>query len=498
MRIFHKTPLALGVAAGMAMLAASTGAQATNSGTDLNLSAKARSGGMAGAAYTMPQEASAAVFGNPATLTQFKGINFNFGASMITLLDAQNQQQTSITTGAGTSVSTNKSNSDANNYVIPDLGISMQISPNLVIGTGLEVDSGLGADYRDDPLSLFGGAFNGVPTGLPSPNDTLEQIKVPLLVEVISFSANLAAAYQVTEQLSVGASATIGFGLAQLGTAGPTDGLDQLSLLLGNPADGTLSDFGGTTSSVHDIGFGATLGATYLVQEGIMLSATVKSPLSYNYKNIIFAESAGTNVHGHDGYQDLTLQNPTEVIFGVALDNVIMPGLLVEADAIWKNWSDAQTFQDVFEDQWLLTIGAQYKTGDWTYRAGYSYAQDILSDKPNNTLGGLDGLGSVPLGTGPFEAISVDVIELVQVSLVPVIWEHTVTAGIGYQITDAVSVDGFVSYAFADTETRNPATLDATALGLIGVTGATAVDTEYKVNLDAEIMAGIGINIALP
>jgi len=503
MKIFHKTPLALGVAAGMAMLVASTGAQATNSGTDLNLSAKARSGGMAGAAYTMPQEASAAVFGNPATLTQFKGINFNFGASMIGLMDAQNQQQTSITTGAGTLVSTNKSNSDANNYVIPDLGITMQVSPNLVIGTGLEVDSGLGADYRDDPISLFGGAFNGV----PSPAGTLEQIEVPLLVEVISFSANLAAAYQVTDQLSVGASATIGFGLAQLGTSGPTAGLDTLSILLGESTPpqptGSLSDFGGTTSSVHDIGFGATLGATYLVQEGIMVSATVKSPLSYNYKNIIFAESAGTNVHGHDGYQDLTIQNPTEIILGVAFDNVIMPGLLVEADAVWKNWSDAQTFQDVFEDQWLLSIGAQYKTGDWTYRAGYSYAQDILSDKPNNTLGGLDGLGSIPLGANAdpvLEAVEVDVIELVQMSLVPVIWKHSLTAGIGYQITDAVSVDGYVSYAFAETETRNPATLDAigSQLGTALLGTPVSVSTEYTANLDAEIMAGIGINIALP
>jgi len=486
MRIFHKTPLALGVAAGMAMLAASTGAQATNSGTDLNLSAKARSGGMAGAAYTMPQEASAAVFGNPATLTQFKGINFNFGASMITLLDAQNQQQTTVADGPAAGTYINKSNSDANNYVIPDLGISMQVSPNLVIGTGLEVDSGLGADYRDDPLSLLGGVAG---TG------------IPLLVEVISFSANLAAAYQVTEQLSVGASATIGFGLAQLGTAGNTSGLDGLNAGLGATLAATghpnaLTDFGGTTSSVHDIGFGATLGATYLVQEGIMLSATVKSPLSYNYKNIIFSDQAAVpGVHGHDGYQDLTLQNPTEVIFGVAFDNVIMPGLLVEADAIWKNWSDAQTFQDAFEDQWLLTIGAQYKTGDWTYRAGYSYAQDILSDKPNNTLGGLDGLGTVPLGDTPLAGLSVDVIELVQMSLIPVIWKHSVTAGIGYQITDAVSVDGYVSYAFAETETRNPATIDALAPPVLG---ATSISTEYKANLDAEVMAGIGINIALP
>jgi len=511
MKIFHKTPLALGVAAGMAMLVASTGAQASNSGTDLNLSAKARSGGMAGAAYTMPQEASAAVFGNPATLTQFKGINFNFGASMITLMDAQNQQQTTITGGGLVpgleGVHTNKSNSDANNYVLPDIGITMQVSPNLVIGTGLEVDSGLGADYRDDPISLLGGA--GEPVGLA-------QTGIPLLVEVISFSANLAAAYQVTEKLSVGASATIGFGLAQLGTSGNTTGLGEpngttgglngalhgLGALPGvtDTINGaTLSDFGGTTSSVHDIGFGASLGATYLLQEGVMLSATVKSPLSYNYKNIIFGDqNAVPGVHGHDGYQDLTIQNPTEVILGVAFDNVIMPGLLVEADAIWKNWSDAQTFQDVFEDQWLLTIGAQYKTGDWTYRAGYSYAQDILSDKPNNTLGGLDGLGTLPLGESELSALSVDVIELVQMSLVPVIWKHSVTAGIGYQITDAVSVDGFVSYAFAEEETRNPATLDYTAGLLLAGAGVTDVSTEYKANLDAEIMAGIGLNIALP
>lgn len=484
---FNKTPLALGVAAGMAMLAASTGAQAGNTGTDLNLSAKARAGGMAGAAYTMPQEASAAVFGNPATLTQFKGINVNFGATFITL-DAENVQSTTI---AGSLVpgingtSSNTSTTDAKDYVVPDLGITLQVSPNLVIGTGLELDSGLGTDFRDDPVSLFAGAL--APAGLA-------QTGVPLLVEVISFSANLAAAYQVNDQLSLGASATIGFGLAQLGTAGPTIGLDALGGALG--AAPTLTDFGGTSASVHDIGFGASLGATYLLQEGVMLSATVKSPVSYNFRDIIYADqTAVPAVHGHNGYQDLTLQNPTEVIMGVAFNNVFMPGLLVEADAVWKNWSDAQTFQDIFEDQWLLSLGAQYKTGEWTYRAGYSYAGDILSDKPNNTLGGLDGLGTIPLGETPgFTAISVDVVELVQVGLVPVIWEHTVTAGIGYQITDAVSVDGFISYSFDNTDTRNPSTLDAAAAGLIGGT----VETEYKIELGPEIMAGIGLNIALP
>ena len=495
MKTFHKTPLALGVAAGMAMLAASTGAQAGNTGTDLNLSTKARAGGMGGAAYTMPQEASAAVFGNPATLTQFKGINVNFGASMITLKDPQIQQESTITGGPFAGYYKNKSTSDANNYVIPDFAISMQVSPNLVIGTGLELDSGLGTDHRDDPFTLLGGAFG---------------TKLPLMVEVISFSANFAAAYQVTEDLSVGASATLGFGLAQLGTVGPTAGLSGINTALTTlgvlPAAGsanTLNDFGGTSSSVHDIGLGASLGATYLVQDGVMLSATVKTPVSYNYRNIIYADPASTNVANNlDGYQDLTIQNPTEIIMGVAFDDVFMPGLLVEADAIWKNWSDAHTFEDVFEDQWLLVFGAQYQTGDWTYRAGYSYAQDILSDKPNNTLGGLDGLGTIPLGEGPLSTLSYDVVKLVQMALVPVIWNHTLTAGIGYQITDAVSVDGYVSYAFSEKRDRSPSNIDGLAPNLIGALttdfSTTSVDTKYTANLDSEIMAGIGINIALP
>jgi len=493
MMTFHKTPLALGVAAGMAMLAASTGAQAGNTGTDLNMSAKARAGGMAGAAYTMPQEASAAVFGNPATLTQFKGMHFNFGATLISMADPQIQQETTIS-GTGTPLDNtykNKSTSDANNYIVPDIGISMQVSPKLFIGTGLELDSGLGTDFRDDPFKLLGGA--GTAMGL-HPNG----VSVPLVVEVISFSANLAAAYQVTDDLSVGASATIGFGLAQLGTTGNTTGLDGLNGALGLPGN-TLTDFGGTTASVHDVGFGASLGATYRLQEGVMVSATVKTPVSYNFRNGVHAENASAtnllNLQGHDGFQDLSIQNPTEIILGVAFDDVFMPGLLVEADAIWKNWSDANTFEDIFEDQWLLTFGAQYKTGDWTYRAGYSYAQDILSDSANNTLAGLDGLGTVPLGEGPLSPLATDIVKIVQVALVPVIWNHTLTAGLGYQITDAVSVDGFVSYSFAEKVKRNPSNLDANASALLG---GAPVSTEYTANLDAEMMVGIGLNVALP
>ncbi len=540
MRTFNKTPLALGVAAGMAMLVASTGAQAASAGTDLNLSAHTIAGGMAGAAYTRPQEASAAVFGNPATLTQFPGVNFNFGATLISLTDIQVETDTTLHVGAGDFAFHEDHDSGADNYIVPTLGISLQVSPNLTLGLGLEADAGLGADYRDDPLQLFAGAVNGANTAF-GPLVGLEMLNgpvaAPLLVEVISFNANIAAGYKVNNALSVGGALTIGFGLAQLGTSGPTTGFDAISDLvidgalgLGTVGDatisngGVLSDWGGTTSSVHDISLGWTLGATYIVADGITTSLAVKSPVEYKFKNIIYGNPATTGgglVDGNsaNGWQHLDVEQPLEVIAGVALEDVIAPNLLVELDVVWKNWSEADAYEYAYEDQFLVNLGAQYVMGDWSFRAGYSWAEEILKDTPESTLGQLTGLGNLPLGEGAaaldvatglgiVEPLAVDFIEIVQMSLLPVIFEHSFTAGAGYNFTDAVSVNGFVSYSLGEEAERDlevaAAALDI-GLGLIdaanGDTGAfvsTGTESSITQNMGSEIFVGIGINVALP
>jgi long-chain fatty acid transport protein len=540
MRTFNKTPLALGVAAGMAMLVASTGAQAASVGTDLNLSAHTIAGGMAGAAYTRPQEASAAVFGNPATLTQFPGVNFNFGATLISLTDIQVETDTTLHVGAGDFAFHEDHDSGADNYIVPTLGISLQVSPNLTLGLGLEADAGLGADYRDDPLQLFAGAVNGANTAF-GPLVGLEMLNgpvaAPLLVEVISFNANIAAGYKVNNALSVGGALTIGFGLAQLGTSGPTTGFDAISDLvidgalgLGTVGDatisngGVLSDWGGTTSSVHDISLGWTLGATYIVADGITTSLAVKSPVEYKFKNIIYGNPATTGgglVEGNsaNGWQHLDVAQPLEVIAGVALEDVIAPNLLVELDVVWKNWSEADAYEYAYEDQFLVNLGAQYVMGDWSFRAGYSWAEEILKDTPESTLGQLTGLGNLPLGEGAaaldvatglgiVEPLAVDFIEIVQMSLLPVIFEHSFTAGAGYNFTDAVSVNGFVSYSLGEEAERD---LEVAALALdIGLgmidaangdTGAfvsTGTESSITQNMGSEIFVGIGINVALP
>lgn len=461
--VLKKSAIATGVFAALA----SSGAQAISTGTDFNLSAKAAAGGMAGAAYVRPQEASAAVFGNPATLTQFKGFNMNFGASFLSIEELKNEQFATINGGPLNGSYVNESISDADNYIVPDVGISLEVAPGLVIGTGLEVDAGLGGDFRDDPVALLG------------------IVTVPINVELISFNANLAAGYQVNDKLSIGAAATIGFGLFQLGTTGSTQNLAAL-----------FPDFGGTSSSVHDIGFGASVGATYAVQEGVTVGATLKSPVEYNFRNAMFSQVAAAQ--DGNGWQDITLAQPAEAIIGVALENVLLPGLLVEIDAIFKQWSGAGGYEDVYDDQWLIALGAQYSIGKWKFRAGYSYAEHILRGTPHSTLSGLNGIGTIPLGDsdGFGGALGTDIVAAFQTALVPVIWEHTITAGLGYNFTENLRVDAYGAYAFGgESVERN---LPFIELAGAGAVGAASVSQDFKGSLESEWMVGIGLNVAMP
>lgn len=523
------------IAANLMIALAPSCAYAISTGTDLNLSAHTAAGGMAGAAYTRPQEASAAIAGNPATLTQFPGVNFNFGAALISITDVNIDTDTSIPGISGIVPVAGDSfhaehHSDADNYIIPTVGVALQVSPELFLGFGLEADAGIGADYRDEPLQLLAGALDDANNAAGGDLIPLLDgpISAPLNVELISFNANLAAAYKVTERASLGGSVTVGFGLAQLGTTGPTAGFDAFSDLvvdglIGQPTNdgvlqngGILSNWGGTTSSVHDIGYGFTLGGTYLVSDSVMASLTLKSPLKYKFNNILYADPATTGgaLIGANatGWQDLTVEQPLEVILGVAFDDLLVSNLLVELDVVWKNWAETATYQDVWDDQFLVNIGAQYSTGNWDYRIGYSWAEPNLIEEPSSTLGTLHGLGNLPLGEGAaaldtatgnniVEPVAQDFTKIALMSLLPTIWEHTITAGMGYKVSDAVRVDAFAAYAFGEKDIRSlndVATATDAGMSNLLEQPYSGSSSTISVDMDSEIMVGVGINLSLP
>lgn len=457
---------------------------ANNTGTDLNLSMHAVAGSMAGAAYTKPQEASSAVFGNPATLAQFKGVNYDFGASLLKIDELKNTQSTTLR-GLGPNGSdltfSNSSISSADNYILPTLASAIQINDKAFIGLGLEVDAGIGADFRNNPITLLGGAGEALVTST---------VSLPLNIELISMNANVAGAYQVTPKLSLGASFTIGFGLAQFGTTGDTQGLDELGGALG----GAVYDFGGTTSSVHDTAFGYSLGATYIEPSGLAFSVALKSSVKYKFENILYA-----NTLAFRGFQDLPVEQPLEGIVGVAFDNYFADDLLIEADIIWKNWSSADTYQDLYDDQYLYVLGLQYKNilPNLDFRFGYSYAENPLLDDAGSGIHELKGAGSLPLGFSAssigLSALAEDVVKIVQTSLVPVIWQDTISAGFGYHLSERSSLNFFTAVSMAETDRRSLENIDA-ILGTLNIDASSS----HTVELDKELSFGMSYSMTLP
>lgn len=354
-------------------------AYALNLGSDFNLTATPTGGGMAGAAYARPQDPVSAVFGNPATMTQLEGDTaFSLGMSYLGV-DARAKHDGSVT---GVPFS---DDSGATDYVLPTFGVEQRLSDKMVIGGGMQMISGLGADFR-------------AATALRPQ------------VELIVFGANVGGAYQVTPQFSVGASATVAFGLLELG-------------LLSN------------TALKHDFGIRGAVGATYDTGPAIV-SLTYNSPLSLSFRDV--TETSPGNFSTFD------LQQPQEVILGLASSPRLWPNLLLEADLIYKNWGDADGYEDVWKDQGILALGAQYTMGQWVGRVGYSYASDLQKDNVGNSIGNFSTL-AFGGGTAP---ISPTLVKFVQATLVQPYWQQQIAAGVGYKFNQKVRVDLQGAYAF--------------------------------------------------
>jgi long-chain fatty acid transport protein len=112
-------------------------------GTDIQNVLTPAAGGMAGLSLAEPQYVPAAVFGNPATLSQFQGTQFTLGGAWVEgyptvtrhgfVNPAENFSVTSRTRG----------------FVIPSIAVAQDLRPLGLpgsMGLGLSGSSGLGAE----------------------------------------------------------------------------------------------------------------------------------------------------------------------------------------------------------------------------------------------------------------------------------------------------------------------------------------------------------------
>lgn len=357
-----------------------TTALAGNIGSDFDITMTPAAGGMAGVGIVRPQDPVASVFGNPATLTQLEGETSFTIGGTYLDVTAKADHDGSIT-GAPFSDS-----SDSDSYLIPMTAVMHRFNQDLVFGGGITVNSGLGADFR-----------NVSPAVRPK-------------VEFLSFAANVGAGYEVTDDFSIGVSGVIGFGLLELG-------------LVDNTALKDAFGFRGSVGATYDLG-------------PIQIGAVYNSPLSYEFDHV--TETSPGN------FTDFKLTLPQDAAIGISTTDALFDDLLLEFDVRWKNWGDANGFEDVWQDQFIFSLGGQYDVGDMSFRLGYSYLTDLQKKNAGNKIG---SIGSLALGRGTVP-VSPALVQFVQATLTQPFWQQQISAGAGYQLTEHVRVDFQAGYAF--------------------------------------------------
>ena len=186
------------LAVGFALAAHAQRALGQGYGSDTQNVLTPAAGGMAGVSLAMPQDVPAAIFGNPATLTQFHGTQFTMGGAWVEGYPTVTDSNPPL--GSSPFRVTSRTEGFAN----PELGVIQDLRCRglpAVIGLGLSGLSGLGDEYR----------------GLVPTNSLVNNVSNEYLV----LGINSAVGVQLTDQLSVGAALTLGNGFEQLGFVGP-------------------------------------------------------------------------------------------------------------------------------------------------------------------------------------------------------------------------------------------------------------------------------------
>ena len=352
---------------------------------------------MGGVGIAAPQDAISAVFSNPAGMCfgpYCPSSQFDFAGTLFM------PEPKAEVTASG---QTYKANSRDNNYAIPAIGFSVPIGEaesRWRFGLAAYGISGLGVDYRDTaidrPNTFFGGTqplAAGVYTNL----------------QLMKFAPTIA--YQALPSLSVGTSFQINYSTLDLG-------------------DGTVAAYS----------YGVKLGTIYKPIDPLSIGLVYTSPQKATYNHVFDFNNNGRR-------QNLSLEQPQEVGLGVAYE-FFKARLLLETNAKWINWSDAEGFEDFdWDDQYVFAVGAQWEAIDHLFfRVGYNYAESPVNDH--------DGWDGAFGAFGPNDSVDVQgkslpryYYEAFRVVGLPAVVEHHITAGIGYELGESLKLD--VSYIHA-------------------------------------------------
>lgn len=267
---------------------------------------------------------------NPALISSVEATEVSFGGTFF---------MPNVTTDGGNtnpSFGGKEEKSEADLFVVPEVGFAMKATENFYWGIGMWGSSGLGVDYRD--------ATNNGTSQIVTNYQAL-QLAVPLTGKFGGFSIGIAPV------LNYGALDT------QWNTAYDMNG---------NP---TASVGAGVS---QDINFGANIGLAYQTGD-FTFGAIYKSSIKMEYKGQPALDPAVVGPLGIELDKN-RLDVPAE--YGIGFSYVIGGKHTVALDAKTIKYGDAKGWKEFgWKNQNVVALGYQYANPQWAIRAGYNYGK---------------------------------------------------------------------------------------------------------------------------
>ncbi len=358
-------------------------------GTELHNVMMPASGGMGGVSIARPQDLTSAMNANPAALTQFHGTQFSFGGGWAEPTFNLTQTSNIPILGQNPLIEPFSAKSTAPGVPVGNIGVTQDISElglPVTLGVGFITTAGAIADYRQVPES------NGT-------NAALAIFSLPVSLGV-----------DLTDRWSIGANTALGIAFF----------------------DGPFVGVGGMTP---DYALRGTIGTNYLLTDTTTVGGYYQTEQSFRFDNAFQINSPLLTES-----RDVSMDLPQNIGFGVANSALMEGKLLLAGDVLYKLWDDAELYQAIYDNQWVVQVGTQYTHGRYRLRSGYVWAQNPLDDTPGNNLGGV-------IQPGDLAAVRYSQ------GLLAVTSQHRLSFGLGVaDVLPGVDVDMMAGGMFRDSQ----------------------------------------------
>jgi len=287
---------------------------------------------------------------------------------------------------------------------VPEVGIVDKINDKLVFGIGAFGVSGLGVDYNGKgPLQVIGRVPN------PSPPPPFTQVTAPAFYNMRTTLQFLriipALSYQINPMISVGAGIDFAYGSLDMNATLP-NGYDPTTGVYTGEAS-----YGGGQSTA--LGIGGQLGVAFNFGNFVYAGLSYQTPISLTYRHVFDFKDASNPTSFTGSFQDLKLEQPQEIAFGVGIAPTDKWN--VGADVRWINWSNADGYKDFgWKDQYVFALGTSYKlTPKLTLRAGFNYARSPI--RSNNFGYSNSTTPAASISGYPFNQYAIDISQSIRI-----------------------------------------------------------------------------------